>query len=162
MRAKPVVVRAMLLVFAVAFAASAASETPKTGQWDTTNCWAGQSWTMAHTEQYRAGTYQVTGTGRSNLPGNDRLQSFQCAGVWSVIAGEFTGNGYCETVLDGDRIFSQTSRVGSTSTTTLLHGTGKFAGITGSGTSESMGQFPSVREGTLQGCGRGQGTWKLP
>jgi hypothetical protein len=162
MQAKPVVLLAMLLVFAVVFAVSPSAEAAQEGEWDNTSCWAGELWTITHSKQHLAGTYNITGTTRSNLPGNDLLQSFQCAGVWSEIEGELTGNGYCESVAAGDKIFSKTSRVGSTTTTTLLHGTGRFAGITGSGTNEDMGRFPTIREGKIQGCNRGKGTWKLP
>ena len=162
MQAKPVMLLAMLLVYVVVFAVSPSAEAAQEGKWDNTSCWAGELWTITHSKQHLAGTYNITGTSRSNLPGNDLLRSFQCAGVWSDIEGKLTGNGYCETVAAGDKIFSKTSRVGSTSTTTLLHGTGRFAGISGSGTSESMGRFPTVREGKIQGCGRGKGTWKLP
>jgi hypothetical protein len=160
MQVKLVMLLVMLFVFIAVLGVSTETEAAQESKWDTTYCWAGEIWTMTKASGYAAGTYKLTGTGRSNLPDNLNLSSLQCAGVWSSIEGEFTSNGYCETVVDDGRIFSKTSRVGGTSTSTLLRGTGRFTGITGSGTSESLGQFPTVREGTIQGCSRGTGTWK--
>jgi hypothetical protein len=42
-----------------------------------------------------------------------------------------------------------------------LAGTGKYEGMVRTATAESLGQFPTIKPGTFQGCNRATGTYKL-
>ena len=57
---------------------------------------------------------------------------------------------------------TSTDAVGSKGSAEFLSGTGKYEGISGGGTNEDVGSFPSARPGTFQGCSPAIGTFKLP
>jgi hypothetical protein len=109
-------------------------------------------------------SYSLTGTSRSNPSGGAfDMMSFQCVGVGALIEGKWSSNGFCEYLdADGDKSLGKATRIGPKGTWKFVAGTGKFAGITGGGTNETLGQFPTIKPGTFQGCNRAVGTYKLP
>lgn len=90
----------------------------------------------------------------------------RCVGTLANFDGTVTANGWCKQVhpQTGDWLvldWANSGKPGS-GTYTLRHGTGKWKGITGSGTYESLGQTRPVEAGTYQNCVRIKGTMKLP
>ena len=99
---------------------------------------------------------------------NDVFDGFtqRCIGVVANLAGKISGNGWCRDVDPKtgdwtlvDWVASDKPGVGTYS---FQYGTGKWKGITGSGTYEGAGQTRPVDEGTYQNCVRVKGTFTVP
>ena len=140
-----------------------AAELAKSGSYDITNCYAGTSNAIVHSKAHIAFSYTATGTTLANKPGPFDKSSFQCVGVIRVMQGTVTGDSMCEWVdADGDKFLGRSTRTGNPGGDwTFINGTGKYAGITGGGTSKLLAQFPTVRQGHFQGCERATGTYEL-
>ena len=92
-----------------------------------------------------------------NMSGN-------CVGMGSQEPNApFTDSGYCSFFdAAGDKIFAYWyEKETGKGTTTLLGGTGKYAGIQGSDTYEYV-YTPDAPEGTFNGYGHGKGSYTLP
>ena len=96
------------------------------------------------------------------------MNSFKCTFSNEVVQIPKTkGNGYCTfRDADGDIVtfrFSETGSLvgGSIGTNTLIHGTGKYKGITGSG-SYKGNPLPEAQPGTFQLTGTFEGSYQIP
>ena len=68
----------------------------------------------------------------------------------------------CEVVdKDGNKRLARFTNDGGKITREQVTGTGKYEGITISGTVEPLGPFPQAMEATMQNCNRQTGTYKL-
>jgi hypothetical protein len=152
------------LIFALSCSGVTAGELAKEGSYDTTFCFAGKSHLIAHSETHIAYSYWLAGTMLSKSSGGIwDMNSGYCVGDGSVIKGASTAEAFCEFMdSDKDKTFGKAIRTGTSGTWKVLSGTGKYAGMTGGGTFEVIGPFPTIKEGTFQGCNRNKGTYKLP
>ena len=141
-----------------------AGELAKQGNYDLMSCYSGKAEVIAHSKTQVAYSYVFTGTGRSNPTGGAfDMTSFQGVGLSSVIKGENTSNYFMEYIdSDGDKVFLKGDRNGPKGSAEFLSGTGKYEGISGGGTNEAVGNFPSARPGTFQSCSHAIGTYMLP
>ncbi len=94
--------------------------------------------------------------------------SLRCIGSYHVIKGAYEDDsGFCVcTRPDGDQLFTSykaSGRLGAVGKGTVMYvgGTGKFAGIQGSGEFSRISVRPAA-EGTLQGYNRVKDQYKLP
>ena len=90
----------------------------------------------------------------------------RCVGVVANIEGKNSGNGWCRNVdpKTGDLTlvdWTASDKPGS-GTFSFRYGTGKWKGVTGSGTYESLGQTRPADPGTYQNCVRVKGTLSVP
>ena len=140
-----------------------AAESPKEGTLELSSCWSGVSNVVSFSKSLSASSYELTGTTRSNPPGGVfDMVSFRCVGSGSSIDGKVSGTSLCENVdKDGDKFLSRNIFDGPKSMNETLGGTGKFEGMVRNLTTESVGQFPTAKPGTFQGCNRAIGTYKL-
>ena len=150
-------------IVASPFAAFAA-ELPKEGSYDYTACWSGVNNTITFSKTHTASSYEMTGTTRSNPPeGMFDKNSFRCVGVNASLGGKNTGSTVCEAIdVDGDKRLSNFTLAGDGSLTReVVGGTGKYEGMTMTGTVHPLGPFPDIKAGTFQDCNHQTGTYKL-
>jgi hypothetical protein len=90
----------------------------------------------------------------------------RCFGALANFDGTVSANGWCKQIhqqtgdwLVLDWVNASTPGKG---TWTIRHGVGKWKGVTGGGTYESLGQTRPVEAGTYQNCIRVKGTMSLP
>jgi hypothetical protein len=152
-----------LLIVASPFSAFAA-ELPKEGSYDYTSCWSGVNNVITFSKTHTASSYEMTGTIRSNPPdGMFDKNSFRCVGMNASLGGKFTGSTVCEAMdVDGDKRLSSFSLASDGSLTReIVGGTGKYEGMTMTGTVHPLGPFPVIKAGTFQDCNHQAGTYKL-
>jgi hypothetical protein len=84
--------------------------------------------------------------------------------IVKIGAGKWSVHGYSKLMdPDGDIIVQEYSQIGNEATIKFLEGTGKWKGITGSGTSKILTpNAKPIMAGTSQGCNRQTGTFELP
>ena len=140
----------------------ASAQIPRDGPIDWSLCFGGPTHVVSPTPQDRFGTYAVTGATRG-AAGLAESLSVECVGTFEILGSASKSQGYClYQDRAGDRIYGTDNRTPAGYTWELLGGTGKYAGITGRGTTEILGIVTPVRPGTLQGCRRLVGSYKLP
>lgn len=90
----------------------------------------------------------------------------RCIGVLSNFDGTVSANGWCKQIhpqtgdwLVLDWVNANTPGKG---TWTIRHGVGKWKGVAGGGTYESLGQTRPVEVGTYQNCIRVKGSLSIP
>src|SRR5262245_59489271 len=152
-----------LLIVASSFSASA-GELPKEGSYDYTACWSGVNNMITFSKTHTASSYEMTGTTRSNPPdGMFDKNSFRVVGMNASLGGKFTGATVCEAIdVDGDERLSSFSLASDGSLTReTVGGTGKYEGMTMTGTVHPLGPFPVIKTGTFQDCNHQTGTYKL-
>ena len=152
-----------LLIVASPFSALA-GELPKEGNYDFTSCSSSVSNVITFSKTYTGSSYELTGTNRSNPPGGlfDKT-TYRCVGMNTSLDAKVTASILCEAIdVDGDKYLSKVSTADGKSTRTIVAGTGKYEGIVTTQTAfEPLGPFPTIKEGTSQGCNRQTGTYKL-
>jgi hypothetical protein len=148
-----------------------AAELSKEGKADITTCYTVTTNDIRFSKTHTATTYEIIGTNVSNPPGGlfDQ-QSFRCVGLNSIVDGKFSATTFCEGIdKDGDKILTRlivgsSEGVGQDDThvgeTTVIAGTGKYEGMTRTGTMENY-PIRSAKPGITQRCGRGTYTYKL-
>ena len=157
-----------LIVFA-SFGLTAMAQIPKEGAFASTTAYSGTFKILAMGQERAQLTWETMGVmiGESseNIFHN---ASFRCIGSLHAVKGAFDSNsGFCvATRPDGDQIFSVMKttgklRGGAKGVTTLVGGTGKFAGIQGNSEYTQYDMRPSA-EGTFQGYNIAKGHYKLP
>ncbi len=158
-----VTVGCFAVLFLVGVGGALAADLPKQGSYDVTTCWSGVSSVIAFSKTHTASSYELTGTTRSNPPGGAfDMTATRCVGIGSSIEGKNTGMALCEAIdKDGDKYLTRTTSEGPKGVFEALAGTGKYEGMVRTGTVELVGQFPTIKPGTFQGCNRGTGTYKL-
>ena len=152
-----------LLIIASPFSAFAA-ELPKEGGYDYTACYSGVNSVITFSKTYTGSSYEMTGTVRSNPPGGlfDK-STYRCVGMRASLEGKITASNLCESIdPDGDKRLSSISTADGKTTRTQITGTGKWEGIViAQLTFEELGPFPTIKDGTFQGCSHQTGTYKL-
>lgn len=90
--------------------------------------------------------------------------TWHAVGVVLIMDGKKTGLMYTKVMdPDGDFFVSKSTYVGPDERTgKILHGTGKWKGITGGGKSRVIIRGKPITPGTVQACSRTTGTFKLP
>ena len=152
-----------LLIVASPFSAFAA-ELPKEGSYDYTACWSGVTNTITFSKTHTASSYEMIGAIRSDPPdGMFDKNSFRCVGINASLGGKNTGSTLCEAMdVDGDKRLSNFSLASDGSLTReIVGGTGKYEGMTMTGTIHPLGPFPVIKAGTFQDCNHQTGTYKL-
>jgi hypothetical protein len=156
------------LIVLVAFS-SAQAQIPKEGT-ETGLCgYSGTFKTVAMGQERVYMTYELFGVVISDTgEGIHHNTSLRCVGSLHAIKGVYEdSNGFCvRTRPDGDQVFftiksSGTLGRGGKGPYTLVGGTGKMAGIQGSGEVIDFPLRPAA-EGTFQGYNRFKGQYKLP
>ncbi len=125
-----------------------AAELPKQGTDSFTNIWVS---TISNSMQQGSNTfitYELNGISQNDAGGPMfNLFGLRCVGMWDGRGGgEFNDRGTCTyTDKDGDHIFAPYTSKGWHGTYEVVAGTGKFAGITGTGeyTINNPGQIKS-------------------
>ena len=152
-----------LLIVASPFSALA-GELPKEGSYDFISCSSSVNNVITFSKTYTGSNYELTGNNRSNPPGGlfDKT-TYRCVGMNTSLDGKVTASILCEAIdVDGDKYLSRVSTADGKSTRTIVAGTGKYEGIVTTQTAfEPLGPFPTIKEGTSQGCNRQTGTYKL-
>ena len=157
-------------ILTVAFVASASGQTPKEGTASGTISYSGTSKALAMREERLHMVYDMMGVLTQGPEGNFPTQaaSMRCVGSMHAIKGAFDNNtGFCVHVdADGDQWFSTYQGAGQfgapqKGTYTVVGGTGKYQGISGSGDYTSI-NMPPVSEDTFQLQTTYKGNWKLP
>jgi len=153
------------LVAALTVAGAATAQTlPKEGSYDFTSCWSGVSNLISFSKTHLAFSYEMTGTSRSNPPGGfaDK-NTFRCVGTNASMDGKNTGIAICEGIdPGGDKRLTYFSFMSDGKVVReTVAGTGKYEGMTTSGTVKGLGPFPVIKAGTFQDCNHQTGTYKL-
>jgi len=146
----------------VMFIPVAQAETP----YDITPCMSGTITMLSQSKELTVFSMDLKGIARSNHENKvfDNY-TFHYVGVYRIIAGKVIAeHGYTKFMdPDGDCFFVEVSRAGGQiADAKLLHGTGKWKGITGSGKITSLSRGKPIMPGTYQGCARNTGTFELP
>jgi hypothetical protein len=95
------------------------------------------------------------------------MNSGRCLGAFSIVNGQQDENGSCEFVdAAGDKYFLVYARKGDPAkaegTWRFVHGTGKFADMTGEGKWMPIGTFPaSGMPNMSNGCNRQWGSYNM-
>jgi len=135
--------------------------------YENTTCRAGTVTVLAQADKLFVWSLDHRGVTQSSDP-KDPFHGFtqRCVGVVANIEGKASGNGWCRSVdpKTGDWTlvdWTASDKPGS-GTYTFRYGTGKWKGVTGGGTYESLGQTRPVDAGTYQNCVRIKGTLSIP
>ena len=105
---------------------------------DQQTCYTGPSQIIQHADGILSGSYAVVGSSPGMEGTPFRMMSGRCLGAFSDVSGVHDENGSCEFVnAGGDKYFIVYSRKGDPAKTEgtyrVVHGTGKFADISGEG-----------------------------
>ena len=87
-----------------------------------------------------------------------------CVGVISIIAGKYTGNGFCKNENQKGEINISEFTVSKTGEGTYkyIYGTGVYKGITGGGKYKRVTRGKPIAKGTYQSCTKSTGTSEVP
>jgi hypothetical protein len=146
------------------FAPTALSQSlPKEGKYEISSCFAGISNVLTFSKTHSAASWQLAGTSLSPTPGTlfDKT-SYQCVGMTSTNDGKVSARYVCETTdTEGAKIFTYWSNDEGKISRIATIGAGKYEGIELVTTVEPVTGFPPARPGTIQGCNRQTGSYKL-
>lgn len=144
----------------IASGLSAAQPAPEgTLEWQL--CFGGPLQVVSPAPQVVFGTYAVTGAVRTAGALAESL-TLECLGSFDGRQRAPRSQGYCVYQNPaGDRIYGADNRSEQGYTWTFYGGTGVYAGISGSGTIEVTAGGPPIRPGTLQGCRRVTGSYRI-
>jgi hypothetical protein len=153
----------LAFVCALALGCATAQGIPKEGTFEMINCGSGTNSVVEISKVARFASSEAIGTTRSNPPGGFLdMTTYHCMTLGVTLDGKYSGHTYCEGVdRDGDKYISHLASEGGKTTSEVIAGTGKFEGMTRTGTSESLGAFPSIKPTMFTGCGRQTGTYKM-
>ncbi|HET7528114.1 MAG TPA: hypothetical protein VFK10_19390 [Burkholderiaceae bacterium] len=155
---------ALSIASALALGCATAQGVPKEGSFEIVNCGSGTNSIVEISKTARFTSAEQVGTTRS-MPSGGYLDmtTYHCMSLGITLDGKYTGHAYCEGVdRDGDKYISHLwSTDGGKTSSEVIAGTGKFEGMTRTGTSESLGAFPAIKPGAFAGCGRQTGTYKM-
>ena len=159
----------MTFVFSGALLASAFSTQVFAAEvkFDQQSCFAGPIQLIQHADGILSGSYAVIGTSPGTEGTPFRMNSGRCLGAFSIVNGQQDENGSCEFVdAAGDKYFLVYARKGDPAkaegTWRFVHGTGKFADMTGEGKWMPIGTFPdSGMPNMTNGCNRQWGSYNM-
>ena len=151
---------ALVFVFGCCIFISVADAEP----YDMTNCYAGETTMLVASKELVVFGYELKGIVQDNLDTNVFADmTFQCVGISKIVAGKPASQATCKFMdKDGDFIVGDSTSAGPEGTWKTIHGTGKWKGITGSGTSVYFTNSKPIANGTFQNCNRATGTYELP
>jgi hypothetical protein len=160
---KTVAFGAMLAAIGLGCSALAA-DLPKEGSYDFMSCYSGTVNAMNFSKTQMASTSEIRGTVMSSPPGGlfDKV-AFRCLTMNYSADGKPSGMTLCEGVdKDGDKYLSHLVVVdGTVSTRKVVAGTGKYEGLTTTGTAVNVGPFGKPVDGLVQNCSHQTGTYKM-
>ena len=123
---------------------------------------------IAHADGFKAGNFKTTGI-RMGAEGDPfRAMEQHCVGNFTVIGGQQEDNVRCEAEnAAGDKVFGVATRKfnplmpeQSEGSFQIVHGTGKFAGISGEGRSKLVDVITKT-PGEMSGCAHSWGTFTI-
>ena len=127
-------------------------------------CRAGTMTVLAKTDDMIVWTLDHRGV--TYDPGPFQGFTQRCVGVVANIAGKINANGWCRSVDPKTGDMTVVDWVGGdkpgAGTYSFRYGTGKWKGVSGNGTYESLGPTKAVDPGTYQNCVRIKGTITVP
>ena len=159
----------MTLVFSSALLASAFSTQVFAAEvkFDQQTCYTGPIHLIQHADGILSGSYATVGSSPGTEGTPFRMMSGRCLGAFSDVSGVHDENGSCEFVdAAGDKYLILYSRKGDPAkaegTWRTVHGTGKFADISGEGKWMPIGNFPaSGVPDTFNGCNHEWGSTNI-
>jgi hypothetical protein len=159
----------MTLVFSSALLASAFSTQVFAAEvkTDSQTGYAGPIHLIQHAEGILSGSYAAVGSSLGMEGTPFRMISGRCLGAFSDVSGVHDENGSCEFVdAGGDKYFIVYSRKGDPAKDEgawrVVHGTGKFADMSGGGKWMPIGNFPpSGMPNMLNGCNHEWGSLNM-
>jgi hypothetical protein len=141
-----------------------AADLPKEGGYDIKTCFTRHSTRIDYDDTRFAYSYEETGTSVSSPPGGlfDN-EVIRCVGLVASFDGKRSGGSVCEGLAtNGDK---RLTRFQYDSNNKLVReavsGTGKYDGLTTSGTVRDAGPPVEIKTGTAQLCNLQAGTYKL-
>jgi hypothetical protein len=142
--------------------ASAYAQVAREGSYQSSACYFGPSYVIQHSKEQMAGSYAATGIAVAPPADPFHDTAAQCYGSWTLVDGEYADQGSCEyTDPSGDRFFGVYRRKNQElGQWRVTGGTGKFAGMIGTGNWEAITRAKAP-DGQLLLCNRHWGTWKL-
>jgi hypothetical protein len=154
---------AALLAWSLANGSAAGQGFPKEGKFDLMTCQSGTTTTMEVSANARASSNEFIGNTRSTPPGGFLdMTTYHCQSLGVTLNGKYSGSYICEGIdKDGDRYMSRGTTDGAKTTAEVLAGTGKYEGLTRTGSVESVGVFPTIKPGTFTGCSHQTGAYKM-
>jgi hypothetical protein len=136
---------------------------PKEGSYDYTTCYSGTSSDIQFSKSLGGGSFEYIANNRTDPPGGpfDRTTA-HCVGLGIFVDSRYSNSFLCEAAdKDGDKFIVRGTLEGPKGKQEVIAGSGKYEGMVRTGTSESLGVFPSIKPGTFTGCIRQTGTYKL-
>jgi hypothetical protein len=141
------------------------AEMPKEGVYDYISCFSGTTNTSKFSDTISMVAFEQTGMIQSVVPGGPfDKETFHCVGVETFMNGKIAnGTTLCESAdKEGNKRMARFTNVDGKATREQLAGTGKYEGMTlTSSAIDSMGPYPTIKEGTFQNCVHQKGTYKL-
>lgn len=134
---------------------------------DGQTCYTGPIQLIQHAEGILSASYAVVGSSPGTEGTPFRMMTARCLGAFSSVSGAHDENGSCELADPaGDKYFVVYSRKGDPAkvegTWRVVHGTGKFADMSGGGKWMPIGNFPpSGMPGMFNGCNHESGTLNM-
>ena len=150
-------------ILCVCLAASAAPM-PKEGNFDFNFCFVADIHHVAVTDKAGVGHFTNGAALHSLQPGGPfDLQGARCFGYYGNVEGQYSDQGFCELIdADGDRwLMKFLTGPEQSGTWNVAAGTGKYVGMTATGSYKPLGFVSSPEPGRNQRCNRNTGTYKL-
>jgi len=162
-KAARIVLLAILITAAIPVVALSA-DLPKEGKYNTTFCYSGVTNRVEFSKTDWAVTYEHSGAVLSNPSGGmfDK-SSTRCIGMLTAFGGKSTNVTVCLVKdPDGDvRMLYSAPGPDGKRIRQVIGGTGKYEGMVETNTQMDLGPFPTIKDGTYQGCTNNTGTYKL-
>jgi hypothetical protein len=140
----------MTLLFSGALLASAFSTQVFAAELkiDQQTCYTGPIHVIQHADGIMSVSYTVIGSSPGTEGTPFRMLSERCVGAFTLVNGQYDENGSCESVdAAGDKFLLVIARKGDPAkaegTWRVVHGTGKFADMSGEGKWMPIGTFPA-------------------
>jgi hypothetical protein len=132
-------------------------------KFDQASCYSGPAHLIQHSDGIIAGSYEGTGMLRGTEGAPFSMLSGRCVGAFTLINSDYNENGSCEFWnADGDKVLGVYARKGDPAkaegTWHVVHGTGKFAGMTGDSKWMPVTNFPPVPN-VISTCNHEWGTY---
>jgi hypothetical protein len=156
---------AFQLSIALASASLAAAPLPKEGPVNMVSCFVGDTTFMEASKENQFGTATFNGLRFTPTEGGfGDATTAECIAQISVDATGRNATGFCVSVdADGDKVSTNLAGKNGVGKWNFIGGTGKYAGIIGSGEYKPIRKFPAMmQQGKLGTCNSTTGTYKLP
>lgn len=137
---------------------------PFAEEYNITNCWGGDVTLLHKGEELSILGFDVQGVSMAN-EGSTAFDgwSLQIIGTAKIENGKYSSTFYgIYKSPEGDVVIGEGNREGTEGKWEFIHGTGKWKGITGGGTVQSLVTAPPIQPGTTQSCVKAAGTFELP